>query len=137
MHVVFQAEVLLSQPQISKPVLLTTLQPGISPWHLPPFKWETVSKRLGCRHQKECNLHSQIAHSVHRTAPEIYSKLLSNASNAIRLLQRIYCNASVAQQLTTCKSMWASRGSVHSGELLKAGCLRTFASSLCVCCVSV
>ncbi len=90
-HVVFQVEALLTQPQISKPVLLITLQQGISSWHLPPLKWETVCKWLGCRHQGECNLHSQIGPSVRR----LLLRYMHKAGE-----QRVYCTA--AYQMYTC-----------------------------------
>jgi len=106
--------------RISKPVLLIMLQQGICPWHLPPLKWETVSKWLGCRHQEECNLHSQIAPSVSRTAPEIYTKLASNAS--------------IAQQLIRCNHV-GFKGWYAFWRLFEGRCLRKVASSLRVCCV--
>ncbi len=97
MHIVFQAEALLTQPQISKPVLLIMPQQGSSPWHPSPLKWETVSKWLGCRHQGECNLHSQIAPSVSRTATEIYT-------------QAWQATASIAQQLIRCNRVGCKVG---------------------------
>lgn len=118
-HVDFQVEALPTQPQISKPDLLMMLQQGSSSSHLPPLEWETVSNWLGCRHQGECNLHSQIAPFV----SELLLSYVHKAGGQLRLLH----------SSSTHVRMWASWVGVHSGEFSRAGCLRKFASSLCVC----
>ena len=113
-HAVFQAEALLTQPQISKPVPLIMLQQASRPWHLPSLRWETVSQWLGCRHHRECNLHSQIAPSVTGTAAEIPTASCLLYSSFVR-----YSHEGLGV-------------STHSGS-----CLGTGAQCLMIMCVSV